>query len=411
MRLRLSILCAVLLAGCTPALAAVYTVAATDSCEAARTILTNATSGDTVWFPARSSGNWTNNIVTAWGGSAAWIVPPGVTLACSNGAVFDGLVQTRTLFLSTNAVLTNAVVVGGYTSSVGGGVKCATGAKLWNCSVSNNYSASDGGGVYLGWLYNCTVSSNKSENRGGGNYRASILSNCVFRYNVAGDRGGGAYFPSNVFGGTFQFNSSSAFGGGLFMAADSTIIGARVEYNSAVNGGGGINGDSGAWADSCVIAFNTNTGASFSGGGIRTVGARSCTIVSNYTAYTGVPGGGNVGSAAAQYLNCIVFGGRSGTNTMQDFMANNLVSNCFTNAVTFIDTNWTPTNTSATINAANDSWVFYATDFRGAQGLTTEGRVVGVASDQGAVERFPDIEGVASSGARLKIWSILLGRP
>ena len=412
MRLRLSIIAAVLLAGCAPAWAAVYAVAATDSCEAARTTLTNATSGDTVWFPARASGNWTNGQVTAWGNKAAWIVPPGVTLACSNGAVFDALYATRTMFLSTNAVLTNAVVINGYANGIaGGGVKCATGAKLWNCSVSNNYSSSDGGGVYLGWLYNCTISSNRSENQGGGNSRASVLSNCVFRYNVAGDRGGGAYYASNVFGGTFQFNSSAVYGGGLYLAADSTSIGLRVEYNTAVNGGGGIYGDSGTWVDSCVIAWNTNTSAGFSGGGIRTAGARSCTIVSNYTAYAGVPGGGNVGSAESQYLNCIVFGGRGGTNTYQDFGANNIVSNCYTNAVAFIDTNWTPTNTSATINAANDSWLFYATDFRGAQGLTTEGRVVGVASDQGAVERFPDIGGVASSGSRLKIWSILLGRP
>lgn len=410
MRLRLSILAAVLLSGCEPAWAAVYAVAATDSCEAARTTLTNATSGDTVWFPARASGNWTNGQVTAWGDSAAWIVPPGVTLACSNGVVFDALYATRTMFLSTNAVLTNATIISGK-GVMGGGVKCATGAKLWNCSVSNNYASSDGGGVYMGWLYNCTVSSNRSGNNGGGNYRASVLSNCVFRYNVAEGYGGGAYYASNVFGGTFQFNSASGIGGGLFMAADSTNIGLRVEFNTAVYGGGGINGDSGAWVDSCVIAYNTNTSASYSGGGIRTVGARSCTIVSNYTAYAGVPGGGNVGIGVAQYLNCIVFGGRGGTNTYQDFMANNIVSNCYTNAVAFIDTNWTPTNTSATINAANDSWVYYATDFRGAQGLTTEGRVVGVASDQGAVERFPDNEGVSSSGSRLKIWSILLGRP
>ena len=112
---------------------------------------------------------------------------PGIT----NG---DGAV--RCVFLTNGAslsgfTLTNgATVGGGFTvgGSSGGGVWChfSTNAVVTNCVLVGNSASYSGGGAFEGTLNNCTLTGNSAVLYGGG-ATSSRLKNCIVYFNTAPD--------------------------------------------------------------------------------------------------------------------------------------------------------------------------------------------------------------------------------
>ena len=143
-----------------------------------------------------------------------------LTLRSVNGpqlTVINGGGTNRCVSLTDGASLTGFTLTNGYAAS-GAGVWCAsTNAFLTNCMIMGNSASSDGGGAYGGGAYSCTLydwalNGNSAIFGGGADYCA--LYNCTLTGNDAGI-GGGAY-GSTLFNCTLSGNSSFDWGGGAY---------------------------------------------------------------------------------------------------------------------------------------------------------------------------------------------------
>ena len=150
---------------------------------------------------------------------------------------------------STNAFLTNCMVVGNWASGWGGNGGGVCGGTLYKCTLSGNHAHSYdsaygayGGGAYGSTLCNCTLTGNSGARGGGAAF--SRLYNCTLTENSGGWTGGGAY-SSTLYNCTLTGNS----GGG---AGSSTL------YNCTLTGNSG----GGAWwcaLYNSIVYFNTAT--------------------------------------------------------------------------------------------------------------------------------------------------------
>jgi PKD repeat protein len=180
---------------------------------------------------------------------------------------------------STNATLTNCVMVGnsagsggganrgalygctltGNSAGVGGG---ANGSTLYRCALTGNSASWEGGGTSYGTLYNCTLSGNVAEFHGGG-ASCGTLYNCTLSRNSAGC-GGGALLAT-LYNCTLTGNSAGVGGG----AASGWLYNCTLTGNSASVGGGvGAYFEYGYFACelyNCIVYFNqAPNGANYS---------------------------------------------------------------------------------------------------------------------------------------------------
>jgi parallel beta-helix repeat protein len=190
----------------------------------------------------------------------------GMTISGGNAGIGAGINAAN-----ANLTVTDCVITGNTTTSVGGGIYLAFNAgllKVVNTTISGN-SALRGGGIYFFEngsmdLRNSTVSGNTTSSTGGG----------IYFFGAVGS-GGFAITNSTIHG-----NTAGSTGGGLFLNA---LTGTATVQNSTVtgntsnggNGGGGIakNTASGTLnLVSTVVAGNTNAAAPdvFSSGGAVT---------------------------------------------------------------------------------------------------------------------------------------------
>ncbi len=207
---------------------------------------------------------------------AAWL---------TNGAVLSGFTlragQTRasgdTISLrngggvwcvSTNAVVTNSLIVGNAAATLGGGAFRGT---LRNCLLKEN-GAGSGGGAAEAILINCAVIGNDASLQGGGAF-TGMLTNCTVSGNAAGTEGGGtrtasAYNTiiwnnrapngSNYLAGNFAFSCTSPLPPGAGNTATNPMLladGQHLASESPVRTAGnptfasGLDIDGQPWAD------------------------------------------------------------------------------------------------------------------------------------------------------------------
>jgi hypothetical protein len=156
----------------------------------------------------------------------------GYNASSPSGADYGGGVQCA----STNAFLTNCLIVGGVATRGGGGG--AYGGTLYNCTLRGNsaWHGGPGGGACGSTLYNCTLSGNgasvgpfQSASFGGGADYCTLY-NCTLSGNGASTGGGADY--CTLYNCTLSGNSASTGGG----AAGCTLYNCIVYYNTATNG-------------------------------------------------------------------------------------------------------------------------------------------------------------------------------
>ena len=153
--------------------------------------------------------------------------------------------------LTNGSSLTGFTLTGGY-GYYGGGVYCpSTNAFLTNCVLLNNRAQQTGGGAYGGTLYNCTLTGNVATNGSGGAGYCTLI-NCTVTTNLTGGVASSTLYNcvvagNTVYGGGVQFCTlfNCTVVGNAFGAAASTLYNSLVYYNTD---SGGANYDPPPWA-------------------------------------------------------------------------------------------------------------------------------------------------------------------
>jgi parallel beta-helix repeat protein len=225
-----------------------------------------------------------------------------VTVRSVNGpeaTIIDGL-GMRCVYLTNGAVFEGFTLTNGYAfQGGGGGVYCqSTNAFLTNCVIVDNSAGFRGGGAYGGTLSHCTLSGNHVDNGfavfppnsfGGGAYLCTLY-DCTLTGNGAGGFGGGAS-GCTLYNSTVSRNGAGYEGGGASGCRlyDCTVTGNRAQH------GGGASGT----LYNCTLTGNS---ADYAGGGAWGSTLFNCTV-------TGNAGGGAWGSTL---FNCTVTGNTGG---------------------------------------------------------------------------------------------------
>jgi parallel beta-helix repeat protein len=254
---------------------------------------------------------------------------PTLTSIQGNPIIGDGAV--RCAYLTNGATLSGFTLMGGATRAAGDGKKEQSGGGIWcettnavvsNCLILSNAANSLGGGVYGGTLSNCSLIANSATGSGGGAY-LSFMNGCLLSNNTAiigygPISGGGASsctlvdctLVSNV---TDTPNYHPASGGG---AVDSKLTRCTVTGNSAKDGGGvnnstlwncslsnniAGNGGGGAAVSTLTGCLMISNSAAMGGGCYQSIGT-NCVLQQNTSVYQG---GGAAGGAL---YNCLLTG-------------------------------------------------------------------------------------------------------
>ncbi|HXG46296.1 MAG TPA: choice-of-anchor Q domain-containing protein [Methylomirabilota bacterium] len=177
----------------------------------------------------------------------------------------------RCAYLASGAVLSGFTLTNGLTSGdaddeplfvelgAGGGAWCEAGAVLTNCIIMGNRSVSVGGGVFGGVLNRCTLARNSSGGGGGGAY-GSVLNNCELVGNAAWWNGGGGASYSVLNACVLSDNSAVHYGGGASdcvlnncTVTGNSVSGSSHGWNELIGSGGGV---AACLLTNCIVYHN-----------------------------------------------------------------------------------------------------------------------------------------------------------
>lgn len=143
---------------------------------------------------------------------------------------------------SSGFTLTNGATPSG---EYGGGVRCiSTNAVVTNCVMIGNSAFSMGGGAYYGTLVNCVLSGNVvapfSSTGSGGGAAYSVLINCLLTGNFVGYTGGAAAYCTLV-NCTVVSNAAAAYDGSLLGGTtENSIVYYNFNYYTNAETGSGL---------------------------------------------------------------------------------------------------------------------------------------------------------------------------
>ena len=198
---------------------------------------------------------------------------------------------------STNAVLSNCVVVANSCYWFGAGVYFGT---LLDCEVNTNTNLNTclagGGGSVFSQLVNCRLSGNRTSAGDGGGALSCYLTNCLLTGNY--DVGASKCTLDNCL---VTANNGTGVSGGV--ANNCTISSNALPTGSLSYGGGAA----GATLNNCLLYANQ----AFNGGGVYNCSLSLCTVSNNWAAHFG---GGIYSDAhvAATISDCTLSGNAAG---------------------------------------------------------------------------------------------------
>src|SRR5262249_20669713 len=104
----------------------------------------------------------------------------------------DGQGTNQCVWMTNNTRLYGFTITNGR-AQYGGGIWCASSnAFVTNCVIMGNFALNEGGGVWGGTLGQCTLSGNSANAGGGAAY--ALVENCVVNNNTSIASGGGGVF-------------------------------------------------------------------------------------------------------------------------------------------------------------------------------------------------------------------------
>ena len=145
--------------------------------------------------------------------------------------VIDGHGTSQCVWMTNNTRLYGFTITHGWAPN-GGGVWCASSnAFVTNCVIVDNVATNQGGGVWGGTVGRCTLSDNSAPSGGGAAYAS--LENIVVSNNTSTGTGGGV-FQCGLNNGLLTANRAEAGGG----AYGGTLSNCTLSQNQANSGGG-----------------------------------------------------------------------------------------------------------------------------------------------------------------------------
>jgi hypothetical protein len=207
-------------------------------------------------FTADST-NGTDSIRCVWIGTGATLSGFTITGGTIRTSGSNSNLNGGGLFCqSSNAIITNCVIVGNSSVAGAGGVYQGT---LWNCLLSNNATAGNGGGTFAANLYHCIIAVNSAGAAGGNAYK-SVLEGCEVSANISG---GGASFctiKSSKILNNNSYGVQNSFLQGCFLKGNSNYA-AFSSTNLNCTFVGNHAAVSGGLSTNCIIWFNTSSGS------------------------------------------------------------------------------------------------------------------------------------------------------
>src|SRR5215471_17540797 len=184
--------------------------------------------------------------------------------------VIDGQGTNRCVWLTNGVRLDGFTLTNGFGENGGGAWCSSTNAYITNCVIVGNSASGEGGGAWGGTLGRCTLQGNSAGSGGGA--ASATLNDCIITSNSCTADGAGVF--QCTLNNSLLTGNTGNFGGGAF---GGTLNNCTLNGNYANSGGGAQSAE----LNNSIVYFNNAPDGS---------NANNCTV--NYCCTTPLPGAG-----------------------------------------------------------------------------------------------------------------------